>query len=436
MTTQWSVGTNYAIGTTVIYDNLYYVCINAHTSQSDWFPCIDTASLWTQVSSGAGTSVVVPVIPVVVPVTPSTGSGTIVAPYLYTWGYNNSTYKINCCMDIINKTKGSAATLAFVIAGSGNTIAQDIYAFTADIKSFIAAGGKPIISFGGADGTYIEQQLSITDMVLQISKLIDTTGCHALDFDIEGNNLTVHSLNDPRSKAIAQLQAKYAGLYVSFTLPVDTNGLTSDGTALLSNAIANGVHINTVNIMTMDNGHLPNGQSWGTTACAMGDAVIAQLQTLWPSKSTADLYRLLGICPMIGTNDDHTVFTPNDASIVSAYAKKNNIGLISFWAINRDQVGTDSLDIYSQHNDNDYEYLNNFMSALSTVNPTPPAVTPVIVPVPVVPVVIVSKAWSVGTKYSVGDKVSQSGANYVYVNSHVATQATAPCVMPAIWKKL
>lgn len=449
---QWQTDTKYSKGTVVTYDKLYYKCITPHKSQVDWYPYPATASLWTDVSSEyANMPPPIPQIiatPVLVtrPGTPAIAApvvlnsditGTIIAPYLYTWGISNKSYKIKTCMDIYNKLGGNAATLAFVIAGTGNQMSQDIYDFTADIKAFIAVGGQPIISFGGADGKYVEQQLSITDMVLQISKLIDTTGCHQLDFDIEGGNLTNKSLNDTRSKAIAQLQAKYFGLYISFTLPADTAGLTSDGIACIQNAITNGVHVNCVNIMAMDLGRLPKGQSWGDTACAMGETTVTQLKTLYPTKSQAELYKLLGICPMIGKNDDGSIFTPDDAVVVSNYAKKNNIGLISYWAINRDQVGTGSLNIYSLHNDNDFQYYRNFKSALNNSGTlTPPVVTPIIIPVPLVPVEIISKKWTTNTQYTVGDKVSRGTSNYIYIDTHTSCLMLEPSIMPAIWKKV
>jgi hypothetical protein len=441
---QWKTGINYILDVVVCYDNKYYVCINAHKSQTDWFPSVGTASLWKPVVTVPVVTVPVVTVPVVtvpvvtVPVVTPVNqvSGTIIAPYLYTWGIGNSSYKINSCIDVYNKIKGNAVTLAFVIAGSGNQIAQDIYAFTNDIKAFIAVGGLPIISFGGAAGTYVEQQLSITDIVLQISTLIDTTGCRHLDFDIEGGNLSNRTLNDKRSKSIAQLQAKYFGLYISFTLPADTNGLTVDGIACIQNAIDNGVHVSCVNIMAMDLGSLPINQSWGTTACAMGETTITQLKSLFPAKSTVELYKLLGICPMIGKNDDGTIFTPDDAKMVSNYAKKNNIGLISFWAINRDQIGTGDLGVYSQCNKVDFEYYTNFKSASGTSIIVPPVVTPIIVPIPSVPVVVISPKWTNNTIYTVGDKVSQGTSNYVYVNSHISTLLLEPTVTPAIWKKL
>jgi chitinase len=56
-------------------------------------------------------------------------------------------------------------TLAFGVAGNGCTISGGLDSIMndagakADVKSFIAQGGRVILSFGGADGTYLEKVL-------------------------------------------------------------------------------------------------------------------------------------------------------------------------------------------------------------------------------------------------------------------------------------
>jgi len=44
---------------------------------------------------------------------------------------------------------------------------------------------------------------------------------------------------------------------------------------------------------------------------------------------------------MIGKNDDAEVFSLDDAKTLTQFAKTNQIGLVSFWSIDRDQPGTD-----------------------------------------------------------------------------------------------
>ena len=400
MSSEWKVGHAYKVGDIINYNGKLYRCRTQHTSQSDWSPSIYTLSLWVETTTSTAPSKSPPVAnppppvanptpvakpsttvtnpppvanppppvanptPVAKPSTTVNTGGPLLAPYIYSWGFWNSSYKIRTCMDLSNKCGGTAITFAFVLAGTGNQIAQDIYDFSDDIKAFNAVGGKLIVSFGGANGTYCEQQLSESDMVSEVSKLIDSTKCYGLDFDVEGSILADSALNDKRAKIIAQLQSKYPKLYISFTLPADRDALTDIGIALISNAIKNGININTVNLMIMDLGSL-NGQTFSAVTIDVCTKVIVQLKELYPNKSESELYKMIGITNMIGNDDQGSIFTVEDAKIVGAYAKQKNIGLVSFWAINRDQVGSNDLGLYSEQNKVDFEYFNAFKAALN-----------------------------------------------------------------------
>ncbi|MGL5935633.1 MAG: glycosyl hydrolase family 18 protein [Cetobacterium sp.] len=351
--------------------------------------------------------------------TPTKEASTILAPYLYTWGFNNSVYKINKCMDLMN-IGGNAVTIAFV---TNDSVSDIINTFRQDFMQFKEKGGQLIISFGGANGPYMEDVLSEDNMFNEVSKLIDSTGCNALDFDIEGAYTANNSLNIKRAKIIKRLQDKYPELYISFTLPADPNGLSGYGVGLLQTTVQNNVSINIINIMAMDIGRLPNNQSWGLTASRMGDTTVNQMKTIWPSKSTAELYRMLGITTMIGKNDDDSIFLPNDATILADYARKNNIGLLSYWSINRDQVGKGELGIYSQHNNSNFEYFNNMKSGLGMLGVLPNADGKP----------VANDTWKVGNKYKVGDVVVFGGREYKYVDQHTASDANKPSNTPTTW---
>ena len=58
-----------------------------------------------------------------------------------------------------------------------------------DVQNFIAGGGRVIMSFGGADGQYLESACSSTAMYNLIKNVIDTQKIYNLDFDIEGGQL-------------------------------------------------------------------------------------------------------------------------------------------------------------------------------------------------------------------------------------------------------
>ena len=64
----------------------------------------------------------------------------------------------------------------------------------------------------------------------------------------------------------------------------------------------------------------------------------AQLLSLVPGLTKAEAWRMLGVIPMIGKNDDSEVFSIDDAKTLATFATTNGLGLVSFWSIDRDQV--------------------------------------------------------------------------------------------------
>ena len=133
-------------------------------------------------------------------------------------------------------------TLAFIIArqeGRGQDakylkepswdgripIEQDLY--KDQIDAIRKRGGDVIMSFGGAGG---KELANVIDDPVQLEaayqKVIDRYKFNWLDFDVEGNNLAKGRLDsEHRNTALANLQKKNPGLVISFTLPVDPNGL-------------------------------------------------------------------------------------------------------------------------------------------------------------------------------------------------------------------
>ena len=63
--------------------------------------------------------------------------------------------------------------------------------------------------------------------------IIDRYQLTWLDFDIEGDTLANLASNQRRNIALAGLQARNPSLIISYTLPVDPNGISADATNLL-----------------------------------------------------------------------------------------------------------------------------------------------------------------------------------------------------------
>jgi hypothetical protein len=250
-------------------------------------------------------------------------------------------------------------TLAFVVADPSGQPSWGGYpqydvnggAFDTQLKQQVAAvraaGGDVMVSFGGASGQELAQaDTNVAALTAAYQSVINDYGLTHIDFDVEGAAVADPASIDRRSQAVAALQKNAAAqgkdLQVWFTLPVLPTGLTGDGLYVLQSAQKYGVHVAGVNLMTMDYGDAaapnPKGQM-GTYAIDAATSVHGQLQTLYGStKTSAQLWQMIGITPMIGLNDVTTeVFDEQAAEQVVAFALQTGMGRTSMWSLNRDQ---------------------------------------------------------------------------------------------------
>ncbi len=251
-------------------------------------------------------------------------------------------------------------TLAFVVADpSTNQPSWGGYYDVAEgyrkdeIQALRGVGGDVMLSFGGAANT--ELAVAITDvdeLTAAYQSVIDAYQLTYIDFDIEGAWLGDRASVDRRSLAIRNLQdiAVQQGrpLEVWYTLPVLPTGLTLDGVYVLESALNAGVDIAGVNVMAMNFGSAtapnPEGQM-GRYAIQAGESIKSQLEVLYRNagmpKSEAQLYRMVGVTPMIGQNDlPSERFYQEDAQELLAWAEANDIGMLSMWSATRDMSGS------------------------------------------------------------------------------------------------
>ena len=90
--------------------------------------------------------------------------------------------------------------------------------------------------------------------------------------------------------------------------------------------------------MTMDYGDSFGGKALAPVAIGSLTDANAQLVGAISGLTTDQAWRMLGVIPMIGKNDDSEVFSLADAKTLEAFAVQNRLGLVSFWSIDRDQV--------------------------------------------------------------------------------------------------
>lgn len=218
-----------------------------------------------------------------------------------------------------------------------------------EINALRTLRGDVMVSFGGAAGSELAAvATTVPQLQAAYQLVIDTYGLTHVDFDIEGVWLAHPASIARRSQAIAGLQAAAAAagrpLKVWFTLPVLPSGLTLDGRNVIASALQHGVVLDGVNVMAMDYGSsaAPNPQgNMGHYAVQAAQATKAQLAVLYQqagqNPSDAELWRKVGVTPMVGVNDVASeVFTQADVAVLSTFAQQQGLGLLAFWSLNRD----------------------------------------------------------------------------------------------------
>jgi hypothetical protein len=238
--------------------------------------------------------------------------------------------------------------LAFVVAaGSGGCTPEwgGVTAIGADpvaaqIGALRAVGGDVRISFGGEAGSELAVTCtSVSQLQAAYQQVISAYDVNKIDFDIEGAAVDNTAANARRDQALAALQAQDPGLQISFTLPVLPSGLTSDGDAVLTGAVAAGVNISAVNVMAMDYGDgaapNPSGQM-GTFAIDAATATDAQVASALGISDDA-AWSKVAVTPMIGVNDtSDEVFTVANAQQLAGFAASKHLAWLSMWSAARD----------------------------------------------------------------------------------------------------
>jgi hypothetical protein len=269
----------------------------------------------------------------------------VFAPYMYIG--QGDQFKLTDCDDACGV---KYYTLAFIIArqqGRGKDatylkepswdghfpMEQDIY--KDQIDAIRKRGGDVIMSFGGEGGKELANIIDDpAELEAAYQSVIDHYKFTWLDFDIEGNNLDHGKLDsERRNTALASLQKKNPGLIISYTLPVDPDGLSEESCALLTDAKAKGVKVDSVDIMVMFFGKkfINQGKSEGQLGIESALKAREQIQKIDPTMK-------IGLCPCLGRNGSKDeVFTLDDAKTLMAFADETPwVCSLHYWSINDD----------------------------------------------------------------------------------------------------
>ena len=257
--------------------------------------------------------------------------------------------------------------------------------FGSSIAAIQAKGGNVIPSFGGytADDTatdIADSCTSVSSIAAVYENVITTYNVTRIDLDTEDNSLTNTAGITRRNQAIAQVEAWAAStgrtVQFQYTLPTTTSGLAASGLAVLQNAVANNAVVSVVNIMTFD---YYDGQTheMGTDAENAATGLYSQLASLYPSKTPAQLWGMIGITLMPGVDDYGTAETTTvaDAANVTSWATGKGLAELAFWALERDNdsctVGTAGSDTCSGITQNTWDF-SHAMEPFTSSGSTPP----------------------------------------------------------------
>ncbi|MER7006055.1 glycosyl hydrolase family 18 protein [Dactylosporangium sp. NPDC000555] len=317
---------------------------------------------------GAGTAVVLAAPAQAAPTAP----GTPIPPHVFApYFYSNSA--ADTLFQASQESGAKYLTLAFLqtrkhgdctVYWNGRADSPIGPTYAAGIAAIRAAGGDVYPSFGGAaatSGSLTELADSCQDVNAiadEFKRVITAYDFTRIDLDIEEESLA-NPVNwpaiDRRNKAIKIVQdwARDTGRTVEFvyTQPTFTDGLNNGSMFLLQNAVNNGTRIDGIHLMTFNfyddiseackaKTGPPHDMAAATFKAA--NATYNILHGLYPQKTPAQLWGMIGIITMPGPSDfgECETFTTEDAVKVLNWAIQKNIHGLSFWSLQRDQRAT------------------------------------------------------------------------------------------------
>jgi hypothetical protein len=339
----WAEGTTYATGAQVTYSGRLYKARVAHTPPpgAGWNP-VAAASLWEDLGACDGG-----IPPTNTPPTGPTPSnpptslppqptgGLPHAPYV-----DMGSWPSPSLPTMVSSGNLKHVTLAFITASACKAMWFNAYDPRAgwardQVDAVRARGGDVKISFGGATGIELAQACtSVSALQAEYQAVVSAYNLKYIDLDIEGGATGDTASVTRRSQALAALQRANPGLRVSFTLPVLPEGLTADGLNVVRSARDAGVNVDLVNVMAMD--YYRNGD-YGDFAVQAANSTFNQVKSLYPSRTDAQLWKMVGVTPMLGVNDDGRIYDQADARQLVAFAQSKHLGMLSFWELGRDK---------------------------------------------------------------------------------------------------
>jgi chitinase len=215
------------------------------------------------------------------------------------------------------------------------------------ISGLRSSGGSAAVSFGGARNSELATTCQDEGKLRTAYRdVVERYEPAFIDFDLEGADLLDQAGAERRARAVAWLQGDRNSsgkeLAVWLTLPASPRGLTDAGIAAVEQMLQAGVDLAGVNIMTMNYG-ASRSSSQGmldaakAAAAATHDQLGIVYQRTGTNLSREQVWKKIGLTPMIGRNDlPGEVFELDAARDLKDYAVELGIQRLSMWSLNRD----------------------------------------------------------------------------------------------------
>ncbi|WP_157670151.1 carbohydrate-binding protein [Chitinibacter sp. GC72] len=214
------------------------------------------------------------------------------------------------------------------------------------VQGLRALGGDVIVVTGGWNANDLARRCTTAASLAAVYQgVLDKFGADHFDLDPEAgdvyNNLEP-AIVDRRNAALKILQDNFKArgkkLVTSYTIGVHPDtGLDAANLYVLQSAKAAGVEVDVVNPMVMDFYDGVSGTQMGNRSVLALQNVFNQVKTLWPGKTDAQYWAMMGATAMIGQNDTPAeIFTLNDAQILTNFAQQKGMGRLAFWSLGRD----------------------------------------------------------------------------------------------------
>lgn len=209
---------------------------------------------------------------------------------------------------------------------------------------FQEQGGAIIVSFGGdLSNEMASVNISDAELALAYQNVINRYQIYRLDFNLLDSVLTDLAATERRVSALNTLQRDNPDIEIWLSMPVSSSGLTSGGINMIESALRDDIKLAGINLIVKDYGeaelveHPLSDVIHQSILAAKDQLELIYLNAEQP-KTDYELWRLIGVTPMIGRNEfTGEIFDSEAADLMVDFLQDKNIGRLSMLTINRDQ---------------------------------------------------------------------------------------------------